>query len=435
MFKNSKIMKITSIFICCLLILDSFSLAFAIGKSRVNRTTLSLYSGFNSIRENSLLRDQIGFSLLNTKIAEYLQTYNINEVSAEAFKKFCSTYLKDIDKTRIKIDQLYSDGDTFCIPYMSKDNRLITLRYYLPDNPSAHQWDKYSLPISNSSVKLICESVDKSKKVTVKTPAKNKDKEALKWLVTRPVGYDWKKAEQTGQLKHLKGLTFSNTFKRGRIHFRPIYKYFYEWNIFKESETWSDVKIEDFKVKNNKLEITVKLSKKDDFQMRIFEIGNKTKMIYGRGTEKGKTKEVLDIQPKKQGLSWLVTRPVDYDWKEAEEQGELEHLKGLKLGKTFKRGKISFSPIFKYNYEWSIFGVNEQGWQVEITDVVVRKNTLELIVKLTKEDKVKSKVYEIGKKKKKIFGNGSEKGKTKEVLDIQLKKTRLILGSNKAVWL
>ena len=133
---------------------------------------------------------------------------------------------------------------------------------------------------------------------------------------------------------------------------------------------------------------------------------------------------------KRQSLSWLVTRGVDYDWKKAEEQQKLEHLKKFKLGRTDVNGSIEFSADTNYRYRWRVLGSAEAGWKVKITEVSVKNDILELILIMTKDGKTETRVFQIDNTMILIKGNDAQKGKTKEVLNIKLKKSRFILVSN-----
>ncbi len=113
-------------------------------------------------------------------------------------------------------------------------------------------------------------------------------------------------------------------------------------------------------------------------------------------------------------LSEIVLKPVNFDWRKM----NIQSLKGLSLGLTNSSGRFDFYPMPRFAFAWPALGLGDAGWEGVIDRVGVKSNFLELTVRFQKGGESFSRVFQVGKTTREIYGLGKLKGQTRTVLDL-----------------
>ena len=241
-------------------------------------------------------------------------------------------------------------------------------------------------------------------------------------LVTRSQDHDWEAADRAGELPDLKGLLLGATDGHGRITFRPVRNYPFEWAMLGSEEKGWEAVVSESGVRNGRFEFTVRFTKEGREPVKkVFQVGPYTRELTGRNKAEGKTLTVLDIddRPGLKAVAELIARPPGYNWETAENDGRIPDLKGLRLGAVDGRGRINFSPVKGYPFQWHVLGFYEEGWEAVIVETEAWKEYFQFSVELTKPGREPlRKVFQIGSLTKDLSGQYTEKGKTCKVLDI-----------------
>ncbi|MFC1576048.1 hypothetical protein ACFL3J_00090 [Candidatus Omnitrophota bacterium] len=105
--------------------------------------------------------ENIAFAYLSRIIAGTLERYGSGSITAETLKEIIELhlpqYLKNKQFERFKWDELYKDGETFCVPYEmdTPSEERPFLRYYLAEDNPPEAAGKISMPIGKA--RMICE--------------------------------------------------------------------------------------------------------------------------------------------------------------------------------------------------------------------------------------------------------------------------------------
>jgi len=113
-------------------------------------------------------------------------------------------------------------------------------------------------------------------------------------------------------------------------------------------------------------------------------------------------------------LSEIVRRPINVDW----EKEKIPPLQGRSLGVTNTAGRFDFYPVPRFAFAWPALGFKGAGWEGVIQRVEVKWNFLELTVEFSKGNESFSRVFQVGKTTRQVFGLGKLKGQTLTVLDL-----------------
>jgi len=240
----------------------------------------------------------------------------------------------------------------------------------------------------------------------------------IKELLLKPSDYDWVAHAQ--ELPDLKGLTIGITNVKGSIGFTPEENFLFDWILLGRAEKGWKAVVADAGVKNGIYEITVEFTKEgeDPFQ-RTFQIGRFTRTLAGVNSQKGNTKKVLDIDDRLglQGITTLILRSADYNWQA--NANRLPDLTGMVIGTTDTGGSINFIPVENYAFSWQALGSQEAGWKAVVAESGVKNGIYELAVEFTKEgEEPRRRIFQIGRLTRTLAGINRERGKAKEVLDI-----------------
>ena len=222
--------------------------------------------------------------------------------------------------------------------------------------------------------------------------AQLKTHQLLSELILKPSDFKWQDAANA--LPDLRGLPLGQTQENGAISFSPVKSYYFVWPVLGFSEAGWEAVIEQGKVKGNVYELVVKLSKGDRTLRRIFQIGSYTKVLKGRGGQKGKTVTVLDINDRLglRALGEILAQPDQLGWRI--ETGNLPDLKNLRLGKTASRGRFLFKILENYRFSWNDTGVPGKGWKGVITRSRIHGKAFEFTVRFTKKKRIIDKTYQ-----------------------------------------
>ncbi|MEW5895821.1 MAG: ATP-binding protein [Candidatus Omnitrophota bacterium] len=239
-------------------------------------------------------------------------------------------------------------------------------------------------------------------------------------ILRNPADFDWE--SNKGLLPSLKGLPLGNTRKRGNITLCPYPGYVFQFSILGFHEAGWRVLVIDDGVRNGIYEFTVELTKEArDPVQRTFQVGRYTRTANGIGSNKGSSKEILDVDSRLglRALTGLVTMNKDTDWDK--QANDLPDLTGYQLGVTNANAMLSFSPYPYYLYPWPALGFYEEGWNAVIANSGVNHGWYEFTVKFTKDGRAPFyKTFQIGPEIKKLnrVGKDSWHFPKKDVLEI-----------------
>jgi adenylate kinase len=173
--KHKTWVRIVAIGVVCLFLLNDFAFAVEDVALRKNAYTLSPVSRIRPIitiedndgeltivedeQERSRLiegfQEDAGFIYLNTLIAQVLQKFG-SRISAEGLKELISKHLSHVDFTNFKWQEIYKEGDVFCLPYARKDDgRTQILKFYLPKDKEVQFPHEVALKFDDGSTAIL----------------------------------------------------------------------------------------------------------------------------------------------------------------------------------------------------------------------------------------------------------------------------------------
>ncbi len=108
--------------------------------------------------------ENAGFVYLRFLIAQIMEEYH-GVINASGLVDLIGEHLEHIDFTGCLWENIYEDGDSFCLPCMTMEGQgfvLTLVRFYLTENRERYEKNKNfaSRPIGNGSVRMICEKND-----------------------------------------------------------------------------------------------------------------------------------------------------------------------------------------------------------------------------------------------------------------------------------
>ena len=241
-------------------------------------------------------------------------------------------------------------------------------------------------------------------------------------MVEQPVDYDWTKARE--DFPSLKGFSLGKVNGQGRITLYTSLKPHYRLVIPDiDYEKWegADVTIvkEVYRPNFYQFKVELRLAESGERHQETFQIGHMIRRA--KDGELDKNNHLLVSH--ELGLHIIGTlvmmSPKIFEGKM--ETGLIPDLTGLRVGKIKSNGGLSFNPVPRFRYPWSIFGSPEG-----INEGVIRRSEPKGVVLEFDIDFDSSETNEIEKVTfqmspdftKKIPGQTTRKGETKDALEI-----------------
>ncbi|MBI4972144.1 MAG: methyltransferase domain-containing protein [Candidatus Omnitrophica bacterium] len=222
-------------------------------------------------------------------------------------------------------------------------------------------------------------------------------RDGLSEILTKPVDFNW--AANANRLPDLSGLPLGVTNTLGQIGIYPVRNYIFGWPILGSAKEGWEAFVIKSEVNGNYYQLTVRLTKSGEESIeKVFQIGHYTRTVRGINENSGKLMEVLDVDDQLglRALSELVTKPRNSKWDS--KAGNLPDIRGLRLGITNKSGRVSFSPVQNYGYDWAVLGTEDGGWQAVIKDSSINNGYYQFTVELTKKgEKPLYRTFQIGR--------------------------------------
>lgn len=167
--------KAISIGLMCLFLVNNISYAAEFEAISKNAHTLVPTSRFNPIVTGSDIRkvsanlqkieilennqEFAAFLYLSVLVGRIMASFDL-AISADGLKGYIKKQFPNTRFNQLKLEEMYEEDGTFCLPYVREDGKKIIFRYHLPEYKPLKASSGVSMPLGIENVNIICEGLE-----------------------------------------------------------------------------------------------------------------------------------------------------------------------------------------------------------------------------------------------------------------------------------